>query len=257
MIKRYSALLLLCSFIAFTFLNASAAEKRGVEKSYPLKRGEELTYEITWYGILAGIGKLKVGDKTSYQGKEVYRLVSQGVSAGVIGKFYRVDDRLEVLVDPEGLYPYYAFLYQQEGSRRKTTEVFFHQEKNKITYITNKGKPREFTAPPEVLDVLSSLYFFRSQKLTANHTIPMKVFSNKKIFSAQATIVDREKLKTPLGELATLLIKPTISLNGASYKEGNAVMWLTSDERRIPVKIKIKAPIGHIIATLVDYKIAD
>src|SRR3972149_8380551 len=95
MIKRYSTLLLLCSFIAFTFLNASAAEKRGVEKSYPLKKGEELTYEITWYGILAGIGKLKVGDKTSYQGKEVYRLFFQGGSAGGVGEVFLGEGRAE------------------------------------------------------------------------------------------------------------------------------------------------------------------
>ena len=133
MIKRYGILLLLY-FILFNFLDLSAAEKKEVGTAHPFKNGEELTYKITWYGVLAGIGKLKVSDKTLYQGKEVYRLASQGVTAGGIGKFYTVDDRLEVLIDPDGLYPYYAFLSQQEGKRRKTTEVSFHQGKNKITY---------------------------------------------------------------------------------------------------------------------------
>lgn len=245
---------ILCS-IVITFLHSPAAEKKRRGNPYPFEKGEELTYNISWYGILAGIGKLKVGDKTLYKGKEVYRLVSQGVSAGVMGKFYRVDDRLEVLIDPDGLYPYYAFLYQQEGKRSKTTEVFFHQEKNKITYITNNGRPREFTAPPEVLDLLSSLYFYRSQELTPTNTIQMKVFNRKKIFSAQTKILGKEILETPLGKLPTLLVKPTVSLNGTSYKTGEVAMWMTADERRIPVKIKIKVPIGHIVATLVEYKI--
>jgi len=242
-------LLLLVSHIP----HSVSAEKEAPAQPLPIKAGEELTYKITWYGILAGIGKLKVEDDILYQGRRVYRLISQGVSAGVIGKFYKVDDRLEVFVDQEGLYPYYAFFYQREGGRRKTTEVIFQQEENKITYITNNGRPRIFKAPPRVLDILSSLYYYRWQSLSGDH-VTMKVFNSKRIFSAQARIVGRERLKTPLGKVDTYLVKPVVELNGRPFKKGDATMWITVDQRRIPVKIKIKVAIGHIVATLIDYK---
>jgi hypothetical protein len=251
--KRYIILWLLFAFVFFLPNSLEAGQNEG-DSSFPFKVGEELTYKITWYGILAGIGKIKLENETLYQGKEVYRLVSQGVSAGVIGKFYKVDDRLEVFVDPAGLYPYYAFFYQQEGRRRKTTEVIFNQKENKITYITNNGRPREFTAPPKVLDILSSLYFYRAQDLQENQSVSMKVFNSKKIFMAQAKIIAKEKLQTPWGKVDTYMVKPTVSLNGVNYKKGEAVMWVTADERKIPVKIKIKVAIGHITATLTEYK---
>lgn len=220
---------------------------------FPFKVGEKMTYDIHWYGVTAGLAELTVKARTRYNGHEVYHLVSHATSAGVVGKLYTVNDRVEAFVDVQGLYPYYASLRQREGKRKKDKDVYFDQERREVTYITNRGRPRTLSVPPEVKDLLSSLYYFRTQELKVGATVPLSVFSLKRSYAVEVKVLRKETVETFSGPAETYVIQPHVSLNGQPQTREESLIWLTADERRLPVKIKTKVRLGYIEATLIGY----
>lgn len=224
--------------------------------SFPFGIGEKLVYEISWFGITAGKSELTVKEKTFYQSRVVYRLVSQTTGGGAMGKLYPVDDRLESFIDARGLFPYYALLRQREGKRKKDKDVYFDQENQQITYVTNGGRPRVLSAPPQVLDILSSLYYFRTQDLKVGKSIPLRVFSLKHNFEVAVKVLSKEIMEVLSVKREVFLVKPHITMNGAPspYRKGEVLLWLTADEKKLPVKIRAQVRLGHIEAVLIAYE---
>jgi hypothetical protein len=67
----------------------------------------------------------------------------------------------------------------------------------------------------------------------------------------EVQVLKKERIKTVLGEVNTILINPLLKNEGIFERKGAIFIWLTDDERRIPVKMKTKVAIGSITATLV------
>ncbi|MBI2875688.1 MAG: DUF3108 domain-containing protein [Candidatus Tectomicrobia bacterium] len=220
--------------------------------AFPFKIGERLTYEVSWQGITAGLAELTIKARTRYNGREVYHLTSRVTSAGMVGKFYTVDDRIEAFVDVQGLYPYYAFLRQREGKRKKDKDVHFDQDRHQVTYTTNGGRPRTLPVPPAVKDILSSVYYLRTKELDVGGTVPLSVFSSKRNYAVEVKVLRKEAVETFSGLLETYVVKPHVTPSKESQKQ-DSLIWVTADERKLPVKIKTKVRLGYIEATLIQY----
>ena len=222
--------------------------------AFPFRVGEKLVYEISWYGVTAGKSELIIQEKALYRSREVYRLVFRTTSAGIVGKFYKVSDRLESFIDVQGLFPYYALLRQRQSRHDKDKDVYFDQENHQVSYVTNGGRPRVLPTPPEVLDILSCLYYFRIQDLKVGVSIPLNVFSLKRNYSVEVKVLRKERMKVFSTERDVYLIKPYITFTDAPSREGYGQVWLTADEKKLPVKIRTQIRLGHIDAVLIDYE---
>jgi len=53
-----------------------------------------------------------------------------------------------------------------------------------------------------------------------------------------------------MGELGTVIVKPELKSEGLFQSKGDILIWLTDDEKRIPVKVETKVPVGNIVARL-------
>ena len=68
-------------------------------------------------------------------------------------------------------------------------------------------------------------------------------------------IVGREEVKLSSGTYDTYLLEPELKdLGGVFKKSKNAKIqvWITADERKIPVKVKSKVVVGSFVAELVS-----
>ncbi len=63
-------------------------------------------------------------------------------------------------------------------------------------------------------------------------------------------VLRREELSTKIGKLKTLVIKPTIEVDGAFKPVGDILIWLTDDDRKHVVRIESKIKIGTLVAKL-------
>ena len=85
--------------IAPPVLNSPSAMERGL----PFGPGESLRFSIEYGMIKAGSAWLEVSGMETYRGRSCYHLVSRAESNDLMSKIYKVRDRIDSLIDAEGL----------------------------------------------------------------------------------------------------------------------------------------------------------
>ncbi len=214
---------------------------------------EKLSYDIYWMGIYAGKAVLEAENKNG-----IFKITSRVQSAPVISAFYKVEDFAESIVT-NGL-PFKLRLKLQEGTHTSDKETVFDMGNRKITFINYlKGKKKEYDIPNgPVWDILSGFYYLRTFKLAAGKNAYVDIFDSNKFFRAEVNILRKETLQiSGIGEVSTLVIKPELKSEGLFKKTGDIFIWLTDDDRKIPVRVETKIPVGNVVAELKGIEIID
>ncbi len=215
--------------------------------------GEILKYKVQ-YGIIKGgeasltIGIVPNGDTYLYHIKAVAKTV------GVVGAMVTIRDVYESFVEIHSGLPVKAIRNIREHNYTFYDEYWFFQDSNYVQTITS-GR---HDVPDGILDVLSAFYFARrhlfSNDLKKNQIIPMKAFFDDKIYDLDVKFKNTETIKTKFGKIKCHRFVPATSLKGTFTKEDQMQIWVTADENYIPVKIRVKLPIGKLKCDLIDYQ---
>jgi hypothetical protein len=64
-------------------------------------------------------------------------------------------------------------------------------------------------------------------------------------------VLRKERVSTPVGEFDTIAIEPMVASEGVFEGKKGVVIWLTDDNRRIPVKAQTKVTVGSVTALLI------
>lgn len=212
---------------------------------------EKLVYDVTWTGVKAGTATQEILVE-----KELLRVVSTVRSADWISVFFPVEDRVESLLT-RGLphrigLPLKFRMKVSEGRARKDKEIIFDHGKGKARYINHQnGENASVDIGCQTYDTYSSFYYVRMLPLEVGKSVFVSVLDNKQLWNIEVQVLKKERLQTILGEVNTILIYPLVKNEGMFERKGAIHIWLTDDERRIPVKMKTKVAIGSITATLV------
>lgn len=216
--------------------------------------GERLVYKVSYMGIPAGEAVMEVHGKTEVNGREAIHIISTVESNAFVSFFYPVRDRIESFIDSERFYSHYIKVKQRQGRKRREKVIDFDQVQHRAVLIKkDKGELTEetFDIPPEVQDSLSALYFFRMHKdLSVGKSVFIDVHESRKNWKLEIKILGKEKLTTALGTFNTIKAKAIVRYEGVFMDKGDVTLWLTDDEKHIPVLIKTKIKIGHINASI-------
>jgi hypothetical protein len=214
---------------------------------------EKLVYDLTWTGVKAGTATLEVAED-----KDSLRVVSTAHSASWVSVFYTVDDRVEALLAKGKSAVFMAQprnyrLRLREGRHRRDKEIVFDQPGQKAVFIDHLGnEKKEFTIHDNVFDPLSVLYYVRTMKLEVGRPVFVDIFDSKKLWNVEVQVLRKERVSTILGEVNTIVIKPLMKSEGIFNRKGDMLIWLTDDQKRIPVRMQTKIAVGSVIATLVS-----
>ncbi len=213
---------------------------------------EKFVYDLTWAGIKAGTATLEI---VPYEDR--LKIISTAQSAKWVSVFYTVDDRIESILSKNnsssliGLPEKYRIKIR-EGRHRRDKEVIFDHTNSKALYKDYlKNESKEFNVSNFIFDPISSFFYLRTQQLRVGESKFISMFDSKKIWNVEVQVLRKEKVSIPLGVFNTIVIKPLMKSEGIFYSKGEIFIWLTDDERHIPVKLQSKVPVGHITATLV------
>ena len=218
--------------------------------SFPFAMGERLSYDISWIGLTVGRGVLEITPDVPFEDRIVLRAVSTARSNRLLSFFYKVRDRVESLIDSSELYSYQIIFDQKRASRKRFKKISFDHDEHVAT-LYYKGKSTEYSIPSKVQDSLSSLYLLRTvPEFEVGSSIFIDVYASKKSWKLEIQIVSRETLRTVLGKIPTIKLNALVRFEGVLWDKGDFHIWLTDDERRIPVLMKGKIAIGSITATL-------
>lgn len=219
----------------------------------PFSIPEKLVYDLTWTGVKAGTATLEI-----INDKDALKIISTAHSADWVSLFYTVDDRIESRLsraETKSIVgsPQNYRIKTREGSHRRDNEVIFDIEKRKALFINHlEGKQKEVDIEENTFDPLSCLYYVRILKLETGKSVFVNIFDSKKMWNVEVQVLRKEIIKTSLGSFNTVVIKPLMKSEGIFNRKGDMYIWLTDDEKHIPVKMQSKVAVGSITATLVS-----
>lgn len=225
----------------------------------PFGPGESLTLKITYAHLLAGRATLEVR-AGEHDGRPVLLFETRAKSEGFFAWLlrYRVDDRTVATWDPQGGCSLGIEKRLREGRAVRDQVVRFDPAARSAFVEDPKIKEKQFTVEPCVLDVLSALFVTRVRGVPDKEPLTLPVFDNGKAYALRIRFLGRERLDLPppLGaKVPTIVVEPLLlEGTGLFVKEGRLKIWLTDDERRIPVRMRTKVPIGSVSGDLESYR---
>ena len=238
--------------LSATRVPISWAEVKDLSSSRSFQVGEQLTYEISWLNMTAGTAVMMVGDAGTDGGRPLARLVTTAQSTPFVTKFFPVDNRVESMVDSATLFPERLLFKRREGKKKEDFEYTFHQKEGTVTVVKG-GVAETLEMPPGSQDVISCLYFARSKlSLQPGSALAMNVYHDKKNRKIDVRVEEIETVSGPWGEVETARVLVVMPFQGLFLNQGNIRVWFTTDDRRIPVRMKANVIIGSIVADLVS-----
>jgi Protein of unknown function (DUF3108) len=220
----------------------------------PFFVGEELIFEVRWMGLLAGSARMAVSGQITRNGHDVYHIRSLAESSPFFSLFYYVRDSGETFVDVRELLPWYFSLDQREGSRAVQQTVTFDQLRGVAIHTRNQEAPQEVKVPLGVHDSLSSFYILRTLPLRVGETIHLHTFANGKTYDVEVQILRREKVEAYWGPVDALVVRPLMRFQEILRQKGDVLIWVTDDDRRLPLRMRTAITVGSIEAELIDVK---
>ena len=229
---------------------ASGAASPPAAAKLKLRLGEKMLYSIEYAGINAGYAFLRVDNELTWsQDKECYHLVNETWSNPFFSKFYRVHDRAESFVQAGNLVSLFFHKKIEEGGYRHEESVEFDHQQNQARYST--GQVIELV--PGSRDVLLSLFYTRLFPLEVGKPLSIDNHTDKKNYPLEVRVLKKETIKTALGRVECMVIEPVLRTPGLFENKGRLMVWITNDQRRIPVLMKSKILIGSVNAVLKEY----
>jgi hypothetical protein len=216
----------------------------------PFHAGEWLKFSVQWGPIHAGTAILEVPTLGEWHGHPAYTLVARAQSNAFVSRFYKVRNFIESIWDRDAKFSYRYREDRHEGKYTEINEIVFDQEHNEAHYKDG----RTFPVPPRVQDALSAFYYARTQALPIGGSLIFDYHASRKSQPLEVRVLGRERVTTPAGTFNCVVIEPLLRAGGVFKNKGKLWIWLTDDDRRMPVMMKSKVAIGSVSVILQQAK---
>ena len=216
--------------------------------------GERLEYNIRYGALAAGKARLSIPETVNVNGRLCYHFISEAWTSAFFSRFYKVEDRVRSFTDTAGIFSWRMEKKQHEGGYRDERTVEFDHRAGLATTI-QKDRRDTTKIPPFVVDVLSAVYFVRTQKLAPGDSVLFDNYDNGKIYPLKITVHRRQRIKTPAGRFECVVVEPFLQTPAFFQQKGRVIVHMTADARNIPVLITSQLylkgfDLGTIVAEL-------
>lgn len=215
------------------------------------REGEELEFVI-YYGILdAGYveSELEIID---YQGEKVYHSRMLAKSTGLADKLYKVRDEYHAVFSPVSIQPYESIRDIHEGRYEKYNVVKYDYD----SLIAINIKNDTFAIPPDVRDMVSVFHFIRNtdfDNMEYGDIIKINTFFDNEIFPFDMRYRGIENIKTRGGKYRCHKLVPYVEPGRIFNTEDDMTIWLSADNNRVPIRVKLDLKVGSIKVDLIKY----
>ena len=219
----------------------------------PFAPGERLVFMLRWTVIPAGKAVMEVMPMMTIDGSKVYHFRLTAKSNAFVDMFYKVRDCIDAYADADMTHAVRYRHQQHEGETKRNVKVDFDWNKAMASYSDGK-RDRQIEVVPGTFDPLSVFYKTRMADFQKNGMIQCPVSDGKKCVTGLARIIKKESITTPSGTYETYLLEPDMKDVGGVFekdKEAKIKLWVTADERRLPVKVASKEAIGSFVGELI------
>jgi hypothetical protein len=224
--------------LVFMACAAGGADRADAQSMSP-SNNEVLHYSAEWRFVRAG-------------DIEVYNLsgrqtVMKLFSSGLVSRLFHVEDSYTLTRDEQGCNK--SLLFQlREGRRSREIHANFDKQRRKATFVERDltrdvtTTQKESDIPGCVYDLTGALRQLRESypKPGSSWTIPIS--DGKKTANIRVEAQEKELIRTPLGQFPSTRYEAFV-FGGAFYgRKGRLFVWMTDDERHLPIQLRIQLP---------------
>jgi hypothetical protein len=224
-----------------------------ISKPLPFKAGETLTYEASFSKfIFSGtIGTLSMTVLQTPEQKQKNLLelraeaISKGFFPGLLG--LKVRDSFSSAVNADDLGLEISTRQVEDNKTHREYRSIINREKGLLTFTEidrtraeAEPKTRDRACPFWVQDVLSSLYFIRTQELKEGSVIPIPLSDMGETYNIEAAVLKREEVKIAAGKFKAVQLDARIFNGRFTKKAGELLIWISDDDLRLPLLAKLK-----------------
>jgi hypothetical protein len=197
------------------------------------------SYEVEWRLIRAGSARM-----TWTPGSGGYQGDLHIESAGLVSKLYRVSDDYTARMN-EQLCASTVKIQAEEGKRRRDTDITFskgkaeYSERDRLknnTVVMAKETP----TPDCVHEYIGALQRLRFQRPELGQSVQIPLSNGKKAGAVKVDAQEREEVSTPLGKFKVIRYEVFMFNDVIINKKARLYVWLTDDDRRLPVQIRVR-----------------
>ncbi len=256
----------------FMSLSHSVAQRSTLQTApHRFELGEELHFEAEFSRAL--VRKLDVADlkfratrtplaNTTAESKPYALTFSADVtSKGFFARLFNLKfrERVESIVEPISFTVQKTTILDEQGKRVRTTESTFDASKGRMIWTSRD--PNNPTAEPrhaiaefsgQLQDVLSAIYFIRTQPLEVGKTFEVFIGDGGKVYTIPVKVVDKKRTKTIFGRVDVLRVNAELfgPERLIDKENGEFSIFITDDARHIPVGGRVKTDYGTFDITL-------
>lgn len=256
--------ILMCAAPAQIAPQKVAFAGRKISQPLPFKAGETLTYEVSFSKLIfsGSIGELRiaVGKRTDPAETGMLELTAEAVSKGFFPSLFgvKVRDRYTSLVNQNDFGLVASTKFLEEGKVRREQKSVVDREAGRLTFTDrdladDKNAPRvkEKPSPLWIQDLLSTIYFVRTQPLKEGDVVAVPVSDAGEIYNIDVVAGKRDEVTMISRKIGAIQLNAKVFDGRYIKRSGEMLVWVTDDENRTPVRAKIKTS-GYTIT--VDLK---
>jgi hypothetical protein len=231
---RISLRTILLAALCAPSLTAQTPADSGLRPIDRFPPGETLLYDARFGLLNLGTGMMHVAGVDTVRGVESLHLVFllQGGSF-----FYRINDRMDswVGLDDFASRRFIQDFHEGDSERYTAFEIFPDSG-----YYRQDGVDTVAPTPEAPLDDAAFFYFARTVELEDDARYEYDRYFRPDRNPVVLEVLGRDTLDLPAGRFPTIVVRPIIQGRGILAEAKEPRMWLSDDERRIMVQLKIK-----------------
>ncbi len=240
------------AYLETSLATVNTAQELRFVKNEAFGYNERLEYKVGYKFITAGTGFFHIQPNPEYRNRrECYDVRFEVKSLSSLEFLYKVRDKYRTLLDAGGIFPWEFEQNVREGSYKKNAKAVFDQINNTATV-----KNKVYQVPDYVHDIVSAFYYVRTMDLQSyknGSTFYLQNFYQDTTVSLGIRVLKRETIEVEAGKFRCIIIEPLVTAGGLFKNEGSIYIWLTDDDRKIPVKVATRILIGFVGADLTKY----
>ena len=229
-------------------------------KFYPFESGEKAVYRTSWNGLVSVATAEIYTTPTTINGKKVYQVRVEAKSSKALDLIWKMRDTITSTFDAKSLSPSHFTFSQRENSKIIDTEARYNGPTKswKVGRRQVGKKPQNYEFDSQnTLDPITAVYLARSVDFKVGDRLYFKVFGGRYQYLLELLIERKEPVELQSGKVEAFRIIPSIqnlTKNGYAERLNDATVWISADERRLPVKLSSKITFGSVYMELVQDK---
>jgi hypothetical protein len=218
--------------------------------------GEQLRYRLDVLGADVGSFEMSVeAPPVAERGRVALVARSRAkTSAFVTTNLGRYEGFMSTLLRPD-LMPLHFREEMDDGARHLSVDADFPPRGGKLAArasTNGRADTLDLDATPLARDILSAFLFLRAVPLKAGTPLCLEVYAGRKMWNMAGVVGPREQIETDLGKFSAVRIDLTATRVDDASVRRTAHVWISDDDRRLPVVAVGEVKSKTIRAQLVD-----